>query len=216
MKIGVFILNNFLRGKIAVLSLILITVFLFLTITSILNSNVIIDSDMTMNEALQNTKAPPEVIDDLVLLDVTYYSFDNNIHKGQIVVHKDVEQDIREIFNLILKMKFPVNKVIPIVKYDWSDDASMEDNNTSAFCYRFIAGTTRLSNHAFGKAIDINPFNNPVIHKDGSTSPGKAKYNPKKPGTFYKEHPIVQEFLKRGWRWGGDFNSYKDNHHFDK
>ncbi len=216
MKFKTHKLNNSFKSKKAGLNLIFLSVFLFLTITSILKCNVIVDSDMTMDEALQGTKAPQEVINDLVLLDVSYYSFDNNIHKGQIVVHKQVEQDIREIFDIILKMKFPVNNVVPIVKYDWSDDASMEDNNTSAFCYRFIAGTTRLSNHAFGKAIDINPFDNPVVHKDGSTSPEKANYNPKKPGTFYKEHPIVQEFLNRGWRWGGDFNSYKDNHHFDK
>ena len=64
--------------------------------------------------------------------------------------------------------------------------------------------------------ILVNPFKNPVIYENGKISPTGAKYNPQKPGTFSKEHLIVQEFLKRGWRWGGDFNSFKDYHHFDK
>jgi hypothetical protein len=92
----------------------------------------------------------------------------------------------------------------------------MEDNNTSAFCYRFIANTTRLSKHSFGKAIDINPFFNPVVYPDGNVSPNKAKYDIKVPGTFTEESPIVKEFIKKGWRWGRTFSKYADNHHFDK
>ncbi|MCK9209178.1 MAG: M15 family metallopeptidase, partial [Salinivirgaceae bacterium] len=82
--------------------------------------------------------------------------------------------------------------------------------------FRYVAGTTRYSNHAFGKAVDINPFNNPVIYADGKISPNGAKYQPKKDGTFSKEHPIVKKFIELGWRWGGNFQSFKDNHHFDK
>jgi len=55
-----------------------------------------------------------------------------------------------------------------------------------------------------------------VIHKDGSLSPEKAKYDTTNPGTFYQSNLIVQEFLKRGWRWGATFSNYMDNHHFDK
>ena len=67
-----------------------------------------------------------------------------------------------------------------------------------------------------GDLIDINPFNNPVVYKSGRVSPKGAKYNPKAAGTFSKTHPIVKAFLDLGWRWGGDFRKYKDNHHFDK
>jgi peptidoglycan LD-endopeptidase CwlK len=180
------------------------------------DKEVIVDSDITFEEAIKGTKAPKKVIDSLCLINVKYYSFDNKIHKGQLVVHKAVKDDVIEIFNLILKIKFRVAKVIPIVKYSWSDDASMADNNTSAFCYRFIAGTNRFSNHAFGKAVDINPFNNPVVYPSGRISPKGAKYKPGTPGTFSKDHPIVKAFLEKGWRWGGDFKSMADNHHFDK
>lgn len=177
---------------------------------------VIIDSDMTFREAIKGTTAPKNVVKSLVILKVRYYSFDEKLHQGQLVVHKAVKKDVEEIFDLILKLKFPVNKVVPIVSYGWNDNKSMADNNTSAFCYRFIANTKRLSNHSFGRAVDINPFNNPVIYSDGRISPKGAKYKPKNTGVFSAANPIVKAFIKRGWRWGGNFNSFKDYHHFDK
>lgn len=177
---------------------------------------IIIDSEMTLEEAVAGTKAPKDVLDNIVLINVEYYSFDNKLHKGQIAAHKDLEKDIISLFQIIKAEKFPVGKAVPIVKYNWSDSASMEDNNTSAFNYRTIAGTDRLSNHALGKALDINPFKNPVVYKDGKTTPSKAVYKPGNPGVFSAAHKLVLEMKKMGWRWGGDFNSYKDNHHFDK
>lgn len=176
----------------------------------------IVDSQMTFDEAVAGSKAPKEIIDSLVLLDVMYYSTDGKIHKGQLLVNRNVAKDIKEIFEIILQNKFPIAKAIPIVKYNWDDSISMQGNNTSSFNYRNIAGTNRLSLHSFGRAIDINPFFNPVIHKDGRTEPNGAVYDQKRPGTFSEEHFIVKEFVKRGWRWGGHFSSYKDLHHFDK
>ncbi len=180
------------------------------------DAEVIIDSDLTFAQAMAGTKAPQIVIDSMAILSVRYYSTDGKLHAGQLVVNKAVIEDVKAIFKLIEELKFPINHVIPIVKYDWSDDASMADNNTSAFNYRFIAGTKRLSNHSFGRALDINPFFNPVIYSDGRISPHGAKYNKNGEGVFTKDNPIVKEFIRRGWRWGGNFKSFKDNHHFDK
>lgn len=176
----------------------------------------IVDSQMSFAEAVAGTMAPKNVIDSLVLLDVFYFSFDEKLHKGQILINRNVEKDIKEIFDLILKIKFPIAKAIPVVKFNWSDSISMLENNTSSFNYRTIAGTNRLSLHSFGRAIDINPFLNPVVHNNGTIVPIGSKYQPNQAGTFTVEHPIVKEFLKRGWRWGGHFSSYKDLHHFDK
>jgi len=179
------------------------------------DEEIIVDAEFTFEECMQGSKAPKDVIDDLVLLDVDYYSEDGKIHRGQLIIHKDVEKDVRDIFAMMLEMKFIIEKAVPIHVYDWSDDASMEDNNTSAFNYRYIAGTKRLSNHSFGRAVDINPKWNPVVHKNGRVSPSNGKYDIKAEGTFIEEHPIVKEFKKRGWRWGGNFSKYADNHHFD-
>lgn len=190
---------------------------LILLLFMLLNSqNPIIDSDLTFEESIKGTKAPKEVIDSIVLLDIDYYSFDGKIHRGQILVNKALAEDTKYIFGLMLKNKMPINKMIPIVKYNWDDDKSMEDNNTSAFNYRFVAGTKRLSNHALGRALDINPQLNPVYYKDGKMSPPNGKRDTSKNYTFTEDHFVVKELKKRGWRWGGDWTSLKDYHHFDK
>ncbi|HUH65871.1 MAG TPA: M15 family metallopeptidase [Syntrophales bacterium] len=175
----------------------------------------IIDSNMTLTEAIAGTGAPDDLIERLCLIDVRYTSFDGRVHKGQLIIHGDVKKDIIDIFKHIEEMTFPLLKVVPIVHYDWSDDRSMADNNTSAFNYRVVQGTERLSNHAFGKAIDINPYLNPVIDVDGRIDPPGASYIPGNAGTLYDSHPLVREFLKRGWRWGGHFRPKYDYHHFD-
>ena len=100
--------------------------------------------------------------------------------------------------------------------YGWQDHESMAANNTSGFNFRVIEGTTKLSLHSFGRALDINPVQNPVIYPHGLIAPEGAVYNPQKKGAFTAANPIVQEFLKRGWHWGGNFEQPKDYHHFEK
>lgn len=181
-----------------------------------MNSEFIIDSRMTFAEAISGTTAPQDVIDALSLFDVRYRTFDGLLHQGQLVLHQSLIEDVVYIFKMIEATGFPMAKVIPIVKYDWSDDMSMAGNNSSAFNYRVILGTDRLSRHAFGRAVDINPFQNPVIYDNGLTMPDGAVYDIKNPGTLFETHPIVQAFLDRGWQWGGHFKDFKDYHHFDK
>ena len=176
----------------------------------------VIDSAMTFEEAIAGTAAPHDVIDALCLISVRYHSFDGLLHQGQLVVHKALRQDVTDIFLLIEASGFPVARAIPIVRYGWSDDRSMADNNASAFNYRLVQGTYRLSRHAFGRAVDINPCQNPVIYESGPVSPEGSIYDTRKEGTFHETHPLVREFLSRGWQWGGHFKTLKDYHHFDK
>ena len=193
----------------------LLCLFLVSMNVAIPSQEIIIDSNMTFEQSIKGTKAPTELIEDLCLLNVYYYSTDKQIHRGQLVRAKDLKPDVEAIFEVIMKEKFPIAKCIPIVKYNWSDSASMFDNNSSSFCYRTIAGTVRLSNHALGRAIDINPKFNPVVEKDEITPKG-ASYKISRPGTHHELSPINIKFKELGWSWGGDFKSYKDYHHFDK
>ncbi len=174
-----------------------------------------VDADYTLEEALEGSSVPFNIKENLRLVTVTYYSFDKKLHRGQLVVHKDLVEDVKAIFQYIKNEKFPVAKVIPIVKYHHSDEKSMHDNNTSAFNYRFIKGKDKLSNHSTGRAIDINPFLNPQI-TDGVSYPEGAVYNPKVPGSLSVNNPLVKEFKKRGWKWGGNWKSTKDYQHFEK
>ena len=185
------------------------------TITSALKPTVIIDCHYTFAEATEGTRAPQEIIDQLKLITVTYYSTDNKIHQGQILTNIRIADRIESIFRFILSEKFPVAHAIPIVRYNWDDDASMLSNNTYSFCYR----DESFSKHATGMAIDINPFFNPVRWKSGSENrlnqPEGAHFDPSVHGTFYKQHPVVLEFKKYGFYWGHNFRIKYDDHHFE-
>jgi peptidoglycan LD-endopeptidase CwlK len=176
---------------------------------------IIIDSHILLEDALKGKEIPRTNTKNLRIIDVEYYSFDNRLHRGQVVIHKDLAEDIRGIFNIFKEKKFPIKKVIPISKYNWSDEASMKDNNTSAFNYRVINGTRTFSTHSLGRAIDINPFLNPQI-KNGKTLPQGAIYNQNTRGTIKAHSWLTHEFYKRGWRWGGDWKFTQDYQHFEK
>jgi hypothetical protein len=180
------------------------------------HGEIIMDSRMSFAEAIAGTRAPERVIRELCLVDVLYYSFDDKLHQGQVIVHESVRQDVEEIFALISSERFPIAGAVPIVKYGWSDNTSMAANNTSAFNYRRVTGTRRLSRHALGLAVDINPRQNPVIYRNGRISPKGAVYQPGTAGTLSEDNPVVRAFVERGWRWGGHFENMMDAHHFQK
>ncbi len=183
----------------------------------------IVDSLMSNKEAFEglDPKCPNEIRKRQRLVRVKYYSTDKQIHQGQLVIDRVLENDIKMVFALALKEHFPIYSVIPIshtrFRKDnrWDDELSMEANNTSAFNYREITGGGRLSNHAYGRAIDINTFLNPYI-KGNIILPHGATYDPKIGGTFTADNPIVREFLRLGWDWGGNWTSPKDYQHFEK
>ena len=177
---------------------------------------IIVDCNYTFAEAIEETKAPRSVIEELQLINVEYYSMDGKIHRGQILTNKKMVADIKTVFEFILKEKFPVKQVIPVVKYNWNDELSMQANNTYSFCYRNVA----YSKHAHGMAIDINPLLNPLRWKKEYSyrkdQPDNATYNPEVPGTFSPTHPVVLKFKELGFRWGRNFKRNHDDHHFEK
>lgn len=183
----------------------------------------IIDSHMTEKEAFDGLepKCPDEIRKRQRVITVKYYSMDKQVHQGQLVIDEDLVSDIKKVFALALKERFPVYSVIPISdkrfrkENRWDDELSMEADNTSAFNYREITGGGQLSNHAYGRAIDINTFLNPYI-KGKIILPHGATYDPKIDGTFTVESPIVREFLRLGWTWGGNWTSPTDYQHFEK
>jgi len=168
---------------------------------------------MTLNEALLGKEFPQEIRETLVLVEVPYVSFAGTAQHGHLVAHKTLARELREIFTSLFERRFPIAKVIPICKYDWDDEASMADNNTSAFNYRTIAGTDQLSNHAFGRAVDINPLFNPYTRGD-IVLPHEAIYDPARPGTVTED--IARLFTDRGWEWGGTWTNRTDWQHFAK
>lgn len=144
--------------------------------------------------------------------------------EGVIVCNKAITADLRDIFAELYRQKYPIERIRPISDYDNDDERSMTDNNTSCYCYRTIAGSTRLSSHARGMAIDINPLYNPCVQrrKDGTLLVQPAAGRPyvnRKASFNYKisKHDLCYRlFTAHGFRWGGDWRSKKDYQHFEK
>lgn len=184
---------------------------------------IIVDSKMTKEEAFDglHPNCPAEIRERQKIVKVKYYSFDGNIHQGQLVIDKDLVEDIKKVFKEALKLKFPIYSVIPVsdkrFRKDgrWDDDLSMAANNTSGFNYREKTGGGSLSNHAYGRAIDINTVQNPYIKGKLVLPPG-AKYEPAAAGTLTADHPLVKLFISLGWDWGGNWKNLQDYQHFEK
>lgn len=164
--------------------------------------------------------------DDLRYMNVLYYDFNGEINTGELICNQGIAQDLVEIFHELYLNEYQIEKIRLIDEYGGDDTASMEDNNTSCFNYRVVDGTSKLSKHALGCAIDINPFYNPyiVFDKAGSgndyISPkGSEIYVDRSQNFPYKidENDLCYKLFKEhGFTWGGDWNSCKDYQHFQK
>lgn len=163
-------------------------------------------------------------LSELRYVHVLHYDFSGNICEGELIVNAAIAEDIRDIFLELFYAEYPIEKVRLIDEYDADDEASMLDNNTSAFNYRTIAGTNVLSLHARGLAIDINPFYNPYVvsRSDGTTivqPAGSEAYTDRtrtEPYIIKKADICYNAFISRGFTWGGDWNTKKDYQHFEK
>lgn len=163
-------------------------------------------------------------LNELRYLRVLHRGFDGNTYVGELIVNQVITQDILEIMKELYYNDYPIEKMVLIDEYAGDDEASMEDNNTSAFNYRAISGTTTLSKHSLGMAIDINPKYNPYVVTRAN---GEIVISPENGITYadrtkdfsYKidENDLcVRLFLEHGFSWGGNWTSPKDYQHFEK
>ena len=172
----------------------------------------------------EGVSEPEITMGELRYVHIWHYDFDGNPAEGELICNEYIAQDLVEIFYELYRNEYQLEKVLLIEEYDGDDTASMEDNNTSCFNYRVVEGSTRLSKHAYGLAVDVNPFYNPYVtyEKDGTekVSPAAAaEYADRSSGFPYKidENDLCYRlFIQHGFTWGGNWNSSKDYQHFQK
>lgn len=162
-------------------------------------------------------------LSELRYLRVLYYGFDGETHIGELIVNRKIENDILEIMQELYKNQYPIEKMVLIDEYDANDENSMEDNNTSAFNYRTVNGSSKLSKHSLGLAVDINPRFNPCVRTiNGEVSVEPANGAEYVDRTQEFSHKITERdlcyqlFIEHGFTWGGSWNSVKDYQHFEK
>jgi hypothetical protein len=160
----------------------------------------------------------PVALADLRLLRLRHWGFDGVTHVGEMVVHRDVAEAVVRAFGDVYSARFPVERIRLVDEYGADDDRSMAANNTSAYNCRTVAGSSTWSQHAYGRALDVNPVQNPFVSSSGAVDPpAGAAYRDRRdvrPGMVVRPGPVVDAFERIGWGWGGDFSRSKDWQHF--
>ena len=154
-------------------------------------------------------------------VELDYLGFDGRTHRGALIVHRDLTDDVIAIFADLLRLGYPISAMRTVEQYPNADDElSMRDNNTSGFNCRPLPGSTQWSLHAYGRAVDVNPLINPYIDSTGDLQPATAgAYLDRardEPGMLRPGSPAVAAFTGRGWRWGGTWRDPIDYQHFEK
>lgn len=176
------------------------------------------------NEPETASGSPEISYEELRYVHILHYNFEGEVSEGELICNALIAQDLVEIFYELYQAEYQLEKVRLIDEYLADDDLSMEDNNTSCFNYRVVAGSETLSKHAYGLAIDINPFYNPYVrynsdgslHIDPRGSEAYADRSADFPYKIDKDDLCLRLFKEHGFTWGGDWNSMKDYQHFQK
>ncbi|TAK70772.1 MAG: M15 family peptidase [Actinomycetota bacterium] len=149
---------------------------------------------------------------------IDHVGFDGALHRGTVVVHRRVVGDVLVAFAAARATGFPIRQLVPVTAFGGSDARSMAADNTSGFNCRKATGSTRLSRHAWGDAVDVNPRENPHV-LGGRTYPGNgagfADRTPPRPGMLSARSALTRAFAAAGWRWGGRFAA-PDYQHFSE
>ncbi|MET0788038.1 MAG: M15 family metallopeptidase [Cellulomonas sp.] len=158
----------------------------------------------------------PVPLEDLRYVTVTHRDFTGAAVQGELVVHADAADAVVTVFRALFDAGYPVRSLRLVDDFGASDDASMDADNTSAFNCRAITGGTGWSEHAYGRAIDLNPVENPYV-RGGSVAPDAGREfadRPDSPGVIHPDDEVVRAFASVGWQWGGDWASPIDYQHF--
>jgi len=153
--------------------------------------------------------------DELAYLQLDHVTFDGH-DRGELVVAAALAARTVTLFRRLWQLGFPIRQLRLVDDFAASDDASMAADNSSAFNFRVVEGTDQLSQHALGRAIDLNPLENPWRRPDRILPAAGAAFADRgdiRPGMFVRPGPVVAALDEQGWEWGGDWRHAFDDHH---
>jgi hypothetical protein len=162
----------------------------------------------------------PVALDDLRLLRIGYWDFDRRPRVGRMIVAASAVAPMRRAFAELFRARFPIRRMRLVDDYGASDYASIEADNTSAFNCRLATGSSRFSEHAYGRAVDVNPIENPYVYPNGTTVHAASRpyldRSRHRPGMAFRGGVLVRAFAAAGWGWGGVWRppSGTDYQHF--
>lgn len=156
---------------------------------------------------------------DLRLLRMSHRGMDSAVRTGEMVVHADQVVPVLRVFDRLFTARFPIVRMERVDAFGGSDDASMEADNTSAYNCRRVSGGAAWSEHAYGRAVDLNPVENPFVSGGIVSPPGGRAYLDRgdvRPGMVVDGDVVVRAFAAEGWSWGGYWTNSKDYQHFSR
>ncbi len=163
----------------------------------------------------------PVPLSGLRYLTLTFRGFDGRAHTGELVVNASVARDVVSVFKKLYAASYPIEEMRLPTTADIEAPPTGDGNNTAAYVCRNTRGTTTLSAHAYGLAIDVNPFMNPyrrvengpdlVLPELASAYLDRSWH---RPGMVLRGGVVMRAFAAVGWTWGGDFRSVSDLMHF--
>ncbi|HEX6312951.1 MAG TPA: M15 family metallopeptidase [Acidimicrobiia bacterium] len=160
----------------------------------------------------------PVPLEELRLLTLDHWGYDGAEHPGELVVHADHAQAVLGVFATLFEARYPIERVRLVDEYGGDDAASTRANNTAGFNCRSVVGRPGAwSEHAFGRAIDLNPLVNPYALDPNLADPALAQYLDRSldvPGMVRPGDRAVEAFAAIGWAWGGTWSDGPDYQHF--
>ena len=161
----------------------------------------------------------PVAADELAWIRLAYWGFDDERHTGELLVNASVADDIVTVFKQLYRARFPIEEM-RITRLEELDAPPTGDgNNTGSFACRPTRGASSYSQHAYGLAVDVNPFQNPYLNDEVVLPELASSYLErawKRPGMIVPNGPVVRAFDSIGWTWGGGWQSLKDYQHFSQ
>jgi hypothetical protein len=159
----------------------------------------------------------PVALDDLRLLTLSYWGFDGAAHRGRLVVHGDVAGQIVSVFRQLFQARYPIRRMVLVDHFGADEDRIMAADDTCGYNGRWVYGRPGVwSEHAFGKAVDINPLENPYVY-GGKVAPAAGRRYLDRAlrarGMIEANDAAVRAFASIGWGWGGSWAS-PDYMHF--
>jgi len=159
----------------------------------------------------------PVAVDELAYVTVSHVGFDGGIHTGELLVNTRWAEGVVEVFRRLFEAAFPIEQM-RIIRAEEIDAPPTGDwNDTTSFVCRPAVGNTSWSQHAYGLAIDINPFHNPYLKGDLVLPELATSYTDRdnlRSGMIQPGDVVVSAFAEMGWPWGGNWNTLKDWMHF--
>ena len=168
-------------------------------------------------------KTSPVRRDDLRHVRALHWDYDNQIHIGEMVCHKLIADRVAQILRTLYEHRYPIQRMVLPDVYDADDERQMRDNNSSCYCHRVIHGSNKLSKHARGLAVDINPLYNPYYRQyangtrvvQPTTATAYCDRARSFPYKIERDDLCVRLFTEAGFKWGGNWTSCKDYQHFE-